>query len=136
MDILSSWTHESTKIGDKTFGFLIVLDGATSHLTTYPCESTSPSEVISKLREWMDTFQMNPKAICADVAFHHPHDMEAFYRMRNVKRLPTGAHTQWRNRTEMGALLSKKFLSALVDTASKKSGRDHFIADHACSVDA
>ena len=26
-------------------GFLIVLDGATSHLTAYPCKSTSPSEV-------------------------------------------------------------------------------------------
>ena len=55
--------HGSTKIGDKTFGFLIVLDGCTSHLTAYSCKSTSPSEVISKLHEWMDTFQMNPKAI-------------------------------------------------------------------------
>ena len=32
----------STKIGDKTFGFPIVLDGVTSHLTAYPCENTSP----------------------------------------------------------------------------------------------
>ena len=70
--------HGSTKTGNKTFGFLIVLDGATSHLTAYPCESTSSSDVISKLHEWMDTFQMNPKAICADMAFHHPHDMQAF----------------------------------------------------------
>ena len=63
--------HGSTKIGDQTFGFLIVLDGATSHITAYPCKGTSPSEVISKLHEWMDTFEMNPKAICADMAFHH-----------------------------------------------------------------
>ena len=35
----------SAKIEDKPFGFLIVLDGATSHLTAYPCESTCPSEV-------------------------------------------------------------------------------------------
>ena len=41
----------STKIGDKTFGFRIVLDGATSHLAAYPCKSTAPSEVISKLHE-------------------------------------------------------------------------------------
>ena len=41
--------HGSTKIGDRTFGFLIVLDGAISHLTACPCKSTSPSEVISKL---------------------------------------------------------------------------------------
>ena len=111
--------HGSAKIGDKTFGFLIVLDGATSHLTAYPCKSTSPSEVISKLHEWIDTFQMNPKAICADMAYHQPHDIQAFYRMHNVKRLPTGPHTPWPNRAEMGVRLFKKFLSALVDTASK-----------------
>ena len=67
----------------------------------------------------MDTFQMNPKANCADMAFHHPHDMQAFYRMHNVKRLPTGPHTPWPHRAEMGVRLFKKFLSALVDTASK-----------------
>ena len=42
-----------------------------------------------------------------------------FYRMHNVKKLPTGQHTLWRNRAEMGVRLFKKFLSALVDTASK-----------------
>ena len=62
----------------KQAGFLIVLDGARSHLTAYPCKSTTPSEVMSKLHEWMDTFQVNPKAICADMAFHHPHDIQAF----------------------------------------------------------
>ena len=51
--------------------------------------------------------------------FHHPHDMQAFGRMHNVKRLPTGPHTPWPNRTEMGVRLLKKFLLALVDTASK-----------------
>ena len=85
--------HGSTKIGYKTFGFPLVLNGATSHLTAYPCKRTSPPEVISKLHEWMDTFQMNPKAICADLAFHHPHDLQAFYRMHSIKTLPTGPHT-------------------------------------------
>ena len=85
--------HGSTKIGDQTFGFPIVLDGATSNFTAKSCKSTSPSEVITKIHEWMDNFQMNPKAICADMAFHHAHDMQAFYRMHNVKRFPTGPHT-------------------------------------------
>ena len=89
--------HGSAEIGNKTVGLLIVSDGATSHLTAYPCKSTSPSEVIAKLHEWMDTFQMNPKAICADMAFHQPHDMQAFYRMHNAKRLPRGPHTPWPN---------------------------------------
>ena len=62
----------------------------------------------------MATFQMNPKAICADMAFHHPHDMQALYRMHNEKRIPTGPHTPWPNRAEMGVRLFKKFLLALV----------------------
>ena len=80
-----------------------------------------------KLHEWMDTFQMNPKAICADMAFNQPHDMQAFYRMHNVKRLPTRPHTPWPNRAEMGVRLFKKFLLALVDTAFKESGPDQEI---------
>ena len=51
--------HGSTKIGDKSFGFLIILDGATSHLSAYPCKSASPSAVISKLHQCMDTFQIS-----------------------------------------------------------------------------
>ena len=112
------WIMDRSKIGDRTFGFL-VLDGATSHLRACPSKSTSPSEVISKLREWVDTFQMNPKAICADMAFHLPHDMQAFYRMHNIQRFQLDPHTPWTNRAEMGVRLFKKFLSALVDTASK-----------------
>ena len=34
-------------------------------------------------------------------------------------RFPTGPHTLWPNRAEMGVRLFKKFLSANVDTASK-----------------
>ena len=111
--------HGSAKIGDQTFGFLIVLDGATSHLTVYPCKSTSPSQVISKLHEWVDNFHMNPKAICAVMTFHHLHDMQAFYRMHNIQRFPTGPHTPWTNRAEIGVRLFKRILSTLVDTASK-----------------
>ena len=54
---------------------------------------------------------MNPKAICADLDFHHPQDM--------LKRIPRGPHTPWPNRAEMGVRLFKKFLLALVDTASE-----------------
>ena len=112
------------------------MDGATSLLTAYPCKSTSASEVIAKIREWMDTFQMNPKAICADMAFHHPHDMQAFYRMHHAKRIPTGPQTPWPNRAEMGVRLFKKIFLALVDTASKKLGPDHSGTNHSCPVDA
>ena len=96
----------------------MVLDGATSHLTAYPCKSTSLSEAISKHHKWMDTSQMNPKAMCADMAFHHSHDMQAFYRMHDLKRFPTGPHTPWPNQAVMGVRLFKKVLPALVDTTS------------------
>ena len=75
----------------------------------------------SNFKEWMDTLQMNPKAICEDVAFHHPREHAAFYRMHNVKIIPTRPHTPWPNRAEMGARLFKKFLLALVDTASQNT---------------
>ena len=75
------------KIEDQSSGLIFVLDGGTSHLKADPCKGTSPSEVIAKLHEWMDTFQMNPKAICSDMAFHQLHDMQAFYRMYNVNSL-------------------------------------------------
>ena len=107
--------YGSAKIGDKTFEFLIILDGATSYLTAYPCESTSTSEVIAKIHKWMDTFQMNLKAICVFMAFHHPHDLQTFYRMHNAKRISTGPHTPWQNRAEMGVRLFKKLHLTLVD---------------------
>ena len=50
---------------------------------------------------------------------YHPHDMQAFYGMHNIKRFPTGPHTPWTNRAEVDLRLYKKFLSAFVDTASK-----------------
>ena len=30
-------------------------------------------------------FHVNQKAIGAEIDFHHPHALQAFYRMRNVK---------------------------------------------------
>ena len=91
---LISLDHGSTKIGNKSLWISSCLGWShITHLTAYPCKSTSPSKATSKLHEWMDTFQMNPKAICADMAFHHPHDMQAFFRMHNIKTLPTGPHT-------------------------------------------
>ena len=48
------------------------------------------------------------------MAFHHLHDIQAFYQMHYVKRLPTGPHTPWWNRAEMGVRLFKNFLLTLV----------------------
>ena len=128
--------HGSAKIGDKTFGYLIVLDGATSHLTAYPCKSTSSSEVIAKLHEWMDTFQMNPKAICACMAFHHPHHMQAFYRVHNVKRIPT-RHTHTMAEPSRDGCTTVQEISLVNRGHSvEESGPDHSGSDHTCPINA
>ena len=126
------------KIADKTFGFLVVLDEATSHLTAYPCKSTSPSEVIAKLHKWMDTFQINPKAICADMAFHHPHGMQASHRMHNTEETSTMDRTgPWPNRAEMGVRLFKDIsLSTGGYSLPKNLGTDHSGTNHSGPVDA
>ena len=107
------------KIEEQTLGIFDFWDGTTSHLTAYPCKGTSPSEVISKLHDWVDNFQMNPTAICANMAFHHIHDMQTFDRMHIVIRFRGGPHNLWRNRAHTGVRLFKNFLSALADTTSE-----------------
>ena len=80
---------------------------------------------------------MNPKAILADVAFHQPHDMQAFYRMHNVKRIPTEPHTPWPNRAEMGARPFMKSLSLGTRGYSlQKTGPDNSGKYHSCPDDA
>ena len=103
-------------------------------MTAYPCKSTSPSEVMTKLHEWMDTFHLNPKTICTDMAFHQPHDMQAFYRMRNVKRLPTGPHTPWPNRAGWVYDCSRNS-SWHSWIQPPKPGPDHSGTNHSCPVE-
>ena len=50
---------------------------------------------------------MNSKAICADMAFQHPDEMQVLYGMHNLKIIPTGLRT------------TSEAFSWLVDTASK-----------------
>ena len=98
----------------------MILDGTTSYLTVYPCISTSASEVIQRIHEWMDTYQVNPKSICGDMAFHSPMELQEFYRLHNIRPLPTGPHTPWPNRAETGVRLFKKFFHTLVEDVAKK----------------
>ena len=80
---------------------------------------------------------MNPKTICADMIFHHPHDMQAFYQMHNVKKLPTKPHTHT-------VAKSSRKESSIVQEVSlcscgyslEKSGQDYFISNHTSPVDA
>ena len=128
--------HISAKIGDKTFGLLIVWMGP--HHIRQHIHVTVPlhRKLMRSFMGGMDTFQMNPKAICPGMAFHQPHDMQAFYRMHNVKRLPTGPHTPRPNRAEMGVRLFKKVSLSTRGYSLQKSGPDHFGTEYSCPVEA
>ena len=93
--------HGSAKIRDKTFGFLIVLNGATSPLTASPCKTASPSKVIAKIHEWMDTFQMIRRRFVQDMAFPNPHDLQAFYSTECTTRREFRQEHKHHGRTEL-----------------------------------
>ena len=78
-------------------------------------------DLLNKVLELLVKAQEQESQACCDVpdGYYQNSKQKCHYRMHNVKRLPTGPHTPWPNRADMGARLFEKFLSALVDTASK-----------------
>ena len=131
LEILSSWTRDQQKLETK------LLDSWLSWMEQH--HIWQPIHVRGRLHqksfpdlmnEWMDVFQMNPKAICADRTFHRPNDMQAIYRIHNVERLPIGPHTSWPIRADMGVRLFKKFPSALLDTVFKKLDETLHLSSH------
>ena len=55
--------------------------------------------------------------------------------MHNVKRLPTGPHTPWPKRAEMGSLVPEVFPGTR-GYSLQKPGPDHSGTNHSCQVDA
>ena len=43
----------------------------------------------------MDTYQVKPKAVVGDMAFHIPAELVDFYKYHAIKQIPTGPHTPW-----------------------------------------
>ena len=70
------------------------------------------------------------------MAFHHPNDMQAFHRMHNVKKFPSGPHTSWPHRAEMGVRLFKRFHSATRGYSLQEFGQGYSVTDYTCPVDA
>ena len=119
--------HGWAKIGDKTHGFLIVLDGATSHLTALSMHD---------LNEWMVTFQMKSKAICADMAFHktsrHAGILSNAQCEENSDRT---AHTMAKPSGD-GCTIVQEISLGTRGYSLQKPGPDHFGTNHSCPVDA
>ena len=112
--------HGQTKIGTQNFLFLIVLDGATGFLAAYSQQTLNPEDTIRNVHDWMDTYSCTPKCIVADMAFHTPRVFQDFYRLHNIRPMPTGPATPWPNRAESGVRLFKRFFRALVDDVMKR----------------
>ena len=70
-------------------------------------------ETLEKVREWVDTHQCVPKALCGDMAFHTPSFTE-YYRVHSIHPLPTGANTPWPNRAEAAVRLFKRQFKLLL----------------------
>ena len=132
LEVSSCWTTDRQKFGDKTFGFLIVLDGATSHLTAYPCKSTSPSEVISKwtLSTWI---RQRWRAV---MGFHHPHDMQAFPSNAQFEKVSDRTACAMAKLSWDGCTIVQEVSLSTRGYRLQKSGPDYSVTDHSGQVDA
>ena len=60
--------------------FLIIYDGATQLMTSFPCEKKTRSETIDLLMDYFDLYQLSPKYIVGDQGFSGL-ELEAFYNL-------------------------------------------------------
>ena len=105
--------HCEVKYQGSKYLVLLVLDGATTLLAAYSHKQLSDEMTTKSLREWMETYMCNPKALCADMAFGSS-KMKAFYEYHRIRHLPTGPHTPWPNRAETAVRLFKHHLANLI----------------------
>ena len=63
--------------------FLIIYDGATQLMTSFPCETKSEDETIGYLMDYFDLYQLNPKYIVGDQGFSGQ-TLEAFYNRKGI----------------------------------------------------
>ena len=91
---------------------LLVLDGATNLLWTRPHRYLKAEETLEGFREWMEHHSCVPKALVADMAFMGP-VYQTFYRLHNIRTIPTGPRTPWPNRAETAVRLFKRTFGIL-----------------------
>jgi hypothetical protein len=114
--------HADVKISGKVYVVLIVVDAATSFISAYAQNNKDSEHTIENLREWMETFQCVPKALCAHMAFTG-HEFSTFYKIYNIKPLMTGivtgSATPWPNRAEAAVRLFKRHLDNFLAEVDK-----------------
>ena len=94
-EILPSLTMQ--KFPAMTTMFLIIFNGATQLMTSFPCETKSEDETIGYLLDYFDLYQLNPKYIVGDQSFSGT-TLEAFYNRKGIRFISLGPQTPWPNR--------------------------------------
>ena len=94
--------------------FLIIFDGATQLMTSFPCEKTSDGETIDLLLDYFDLYQLSPKYIVGDQGFSGT-ELEAFYNRKGIRFIALGPQTPWPNRAEAAVRLFKQQVRLTLD---------------------
>ena len=94
--------------------FLIIYDGATQLMTSFPCETKSKDETIGYLMDYFDIYQLNPKYIVGDQGFSGQ-NLEAYYNRKGIRFISLGPQTPWPNRAEAAVRLFKEQVKLILD---------------------
>ena len=94
--------------------FLIIYDGATQLMTSFPCTTKSESETIDLLLDYFDLYQLSPKYIVGDQGFSGT-ELEAFYNRKGIRFIALGPQTPWPNRAEAAVRLFKQQVRLTLD---------------------
>ena len=93
---------------------LIIYDGATQLVTSFPCEKKSDRETIDLLLDYFDLYQLSPKYIVGDQGFSGT-ELEAFYNRKGIRFIALGPQTPWPNRAEAAVRLFKQQVRLTLD---------------------
>ena len=94
--------------------FLIIYDGATQLMTSFPCTTKSESETIDLLLDYFDLYQLSPKYIVGDQGFSGT-ELESFYNRKGNRFIALGPQTPWPNRAEAAVRLFKQQVRLTLD---------------------
>ena len=94
--------------------FLIIYDGTTQLMTSFPCETKSEDETIGYLMDYFDLYQLNPKYFVGDQGFSGQ-TLEAFYNRKGIRFISLGPQTPWPNRAEAAVRLFKEQVKLTLD---------------------
>jgi hypothetical protein len=79
--------HCNTQVKEKDYVVVLILDGASHVLCAEVLASKGEEGTMNSMRAWMDPYQIRPKTVVDDVAFHSP-SWQAFYGHYGISPYP------------------------------------------------